>query len=495
MADEPDLFSRSSPPRAARAAARTTHGDRSHEGRPRPAGTEHQHGTSASEGTGHAPLAERMRPVSLEEVVGQRHLLDPERIVRGMLAGGRPHSLLLWGPPGSGKTTLARLLAVAFGLPWVQLSAVLSGVKDLRAAVERAELELKATGRPTVVFIDEIHRFNTAQQDALLPHVERGTIVLVGATTENPSFEVNAPLLSRLRVLTLEPLAPGEVAELVDRALADRERGLGGLDVRLAGEARDLLTAHADGDARIALGTLEVAADLATRTPDRTITPDLVREAAQRRGLRYDRAGDEHYGVISAFIKSLRGSDPDAALYWLVRMLEAGEDPLFIARRMVIFAAEDVGNADPRALSLAISVRDAVHFVGLPEGRIPLAQGVTYLATAAKSNASYAALGRATEDVRRTGTQPVPLHLRNAPTTFMRSLGYGAGYQYPHDDPEHFVAEDYLPEDLRDRQYYEPSTQGEEGAIGERLARWRRLRDAARGERGDREAKRKRSDP
>jgi putative ATPase len=461
---EPDLFSRAErdaddkPSRARRAAAR-------------PDGDAAAHA---------APLAERMRPHSLEEYVGQHHLVGPGRLIQAMMQGKKLHSLLLWGPPGTGKTTLARLLAESLGLPFAQLSAVLSGVKDLRAIVERAELELAATGRATVVFIDEIHRFNKAQQDALLPHVERGTIIMIGATTENPSFEVIAPLLSRSRVLTLEPLDEAALGTLIDRALAEPERGLGRLGLALADDARAMLIAHAQGDARVALGTLEVAAEIAARTADRRITVERVAEAAQRRALRYDRQGEEHYNVISAFIKSMRGSDPDAALYYLVRMLEAGEDPLFIARRMVIFAAEDVGNADPRALQVAISVKDAVHFVGLPEGRIPLAQGVTYLATAPKSNASYAALGRVTEEVRASGTLPVPLHLRNAPTGLMRSLGYGAAYQYPHAAPEHFVAEQYLPDELRGRRWYEPGTQGEERDIAQRLAGWRAASGARR---------------
>ena len=462
---ERDLFSglESPPSSAATRGPRARGGDPGHDGS----------GTAAAG----APLAERMRPRSLDEYVGQRHLVAPGHLVHAMIAGGKLHSLLLWGPPGTGKTTLSRLVAESLDLPFAQLSAVLSGVKELRAIVERAEVELSASGRPTVVFIDEIHRFNKAQQDALLPHVERGTIILIGATTENPSFEVIAPLLSRSRVLTLEPLDDGAIGALVDRALADDARGLGSLAVTLADDARDVLIGHAQGDARIALGALEVAAELAARSAERRIGVDHVQEAVQRRTLRYDRKGEEHYNVISAFIKSMRGSDPDAALYWMVRMLEAGEDALFIARRMVIFAAEDVGNADPRALQVALAVKDAVHFIGLPEGRIPLAQGATYLATAPKSNASYAALNAATAEVRASGTLPVPMHLRNAPTELMRSLGYARNYQYPHDAPGHHVAEEYLPDDLRGRRWYEPTDAGNERAIAERLGAWRAARD------------------
>src|SRR6185436_2515834 len=416
-----------------------------------------------------APLAERMRPRTIDEFVGQRHLLGSGRLLSDLLAAGRVESLILWGPPGTGKTTLARLLAAAAGGPTARFSAVLQGVKELRVIIDEAERELARGGRPTVLFVDEIHRFNKAQQDAFLPHVEAGTIVLIGATTENPSFEVIAPLLSRTRVLVLEPLTDDDVGELVDRALADPERGLGKQGLTLDPTARGFLLERAQGDARIAFGTLEVAARVASAHGTHRLDLAIVEEAAQQKALRYDKGGEEHYNVISAFIKSLRGSDPDAAVYWLMRMLEAGEDPLFIARRMVIFAAEDVGNAEPQALQVAVAVKDAVHFVGLPEGRIPLAQAATFLATCPKSNAAYRALLAATEDVRRTGALPVPLHLRNAPTPLMKGLGYGAGYQYPHDHPDAEVEQQYLPDALGDRRYYEPTDRGRERDIGERL--------------------------
>jgi putative ATPase len=421
-----------------------------------------------------APLAERMRPRSVDEFVGQRHLLGPGRLLSDMLATGRVESLILWGPPGSGKTTLAHLLGAQAGGPSVAFSAVLQGVKELRQIIDEAEGELARSGRPTVLFVDEIHRFNKAQQDAFLPHVEAGTIVLIGATTENPSFEVIAPLLSRTRVLVLEPLSPDDVGTLVDRALADAERGLGRAGLTLEPAARALLLERADGDARIALGTLELCARVADAHGTRTIDLAIVEEAAQQRALRYDKGGEEHYNVISAFIKSLRGGDPDAAVYWLVRMIEAGEDPLFVARRMVVFAAEDVGNAEPQALQVAVAAKDAVHFVGLPEGRIPLAQAATFLATCPKSNASYRALLGATEDVRSGGALPVPLHLRNAPTPLMQKLGYGHGYEYLHDHPDAVVEQQYLPDRLVGRRYYEPTERGHERAIGERLRQWRR---------------------
>lgn len=416
-----------------------------------------------------APLAERMRPRSLEEYVGQRHLVDPSRLVGEMARGGALQSLILWGPPGTGKTTLARLLAAAGGAQCLHFSAVTSGVKDLRQAIEDARAMRARGGVRPVLFVDEIHRFNKAQQDALLPHVESGVVTLIGATTENPSFEVIAPLLSRCSVVVLESLAAGEIGELIDRALADVERGLGRLAVAIAADARSFLIDSASGDARTALNTLEAAAALAARA-DSQITLAIAEEAAQRRALLYDKGGEEHYNVVSAFIKSMRGSDPDAAVYWLMRMLEAGEDPRFIARRMVIFASEDIGTADPQALPLAIAARDAYEFVGLPEGRIPLAHAATYLAVAPKSNASYRAMLAAGEDVRRHGALPVPHHLRNAPTSLMKDLKYGAGYQYAHDRPDAIVEHDHLPEALRHRRYYEPGDRGVDREIAARLA-------------------------
>ncbi len=426
-----------------------------------------------------APLAERMRPRSVEEFAGQRHLLAPGRVLHDMLAGGQVESLILWGPPGSGKTTLAHLLAAAGGAEAVSFSAVLQGVKELRQIVDEAEAELGRTGRRTVLFVDEIHRFNKAQQDAFLPHVEAGTLTLIGATTENPSFEVIAPLLSRTRVLVLNPLEPEELGGVIDHALADEEHGLGRDHLSLAPEARAFLIDHAQGDARVALNTLELGARLARTGGVRELTLARVEEAAQQRALRYDKGGEEHYNVVSAFIKSLRGSDPDAALYWMMRMLEAGEDPLFVARRMVIFAAEDVGNAEPQALQVAVAAKDAVHFVGLPEGRIPLAQAATFLATCPKSNAAYRAMLAAAEDVRRAGALPVPLHLRNAPTPLMKGLGYGAGYQYPHEHEDAIVEQDHLPDALAGRRYYEPTDRGREREIAERLRAWRAHRKSS----------------
>jgi putative ATPase len=424
-----------------------------------------------------APLAERMRPRTLEEFVGQAHLVAPGRLLREMIEGQRLHSLILWGPPGSGKTTLALLISHSIQAYFVHFSAVLSGVRELRDVIAEAKEQLKYHGRRTILFVDEIHRFNKAQQDAFLPHVEDGTVMLIGATTENPSFEIIAPLLSRTSVLVLEPLTPEDVRQLLDRALTDAERGLGERKLQIEPVALEFLADYARGDARLGLNALEAAADLATTKGLTTIDVKLAEEAAQHRVLLYDKAGDEHYNVVSAFIKSMRGSDPDAAVYWLMRMIEAGEDPLFIARRMVIFAAEDVGNADPQALQVAVAAKDAFHFVGLPEGRIPLAQAVTYLASAPKSNASYMAMCAAAEDVKRYGPLPVPLPLRNAPTPLMKALDYGRDYKYAHDYEGHVVEQQHLPDKLKSRRYYQPSDSGAEREIRRRLEEMRELKE------------------
>ena len=424
------------------------------------------------------PLAERMRPRSISEVVGQDHLLGPGRMLSRMVEAKALPSMVFWGPPGVGKTTLAMLLARDSGAEFRSIAAVAGGIAELRAAVGDAR-DVVASGRRMVLFIDEIHRWNRAQQDACLPHVESGLFTLIGATTENPSFEIISPLLSRARVLVLNPLTADEIARMVSRALADTERGLGalGLTIDEAGSAE--LAAVADGDGRRALNTLEVAAELARADSSPQVTAHHVLEAAQRKTQLYDQKGDEHYNVISAFIKSMRGSDPDGALYWMMRMVEAGEDPMFIARRMVIFAAEDIGNADPRALQIAISVRDALHFVGMPEGAIPLAQGVTYLAGAPKSNASYVAMKKAREDVQQHGSLPVPVHLRNAPTALMSKLGYGRDYRYPHDYGGAIIAQEYLPDELRGNIYYEPTERGYEARIRDYVARVREARGKA----------------
>lgn len=424
-----------------------------------------------------APLAARMRPRSLDEVVGQPHLLGPGAPLRALAERGSLPSIVLWGPPGCGKTSIAGLLAGCGPVPsarFLPFSAVTVGVKEIREVAERARRDA-AAGRRTVLFLDEIHRFNRAQQDALLPHVESGTLTLIGATTENPSFEVNGALLSRCRVFTLRALGEDDLRTLVLRALADTERGLGRSGVTLAPEALEALIAVADGDARRALGLLEAAAALHAGAGP--LSPETVQRAAGQRVLLHDRDREEHYNVVSAFIKSLRASDPDAALYYLARLLEAGDDPLFIARRLVIFAAEDVGNAEPAALGLATAAFLALERVGLPEGRIPLAQAVTFLACAPKSNASYLGIERAAAAVAEHGALAVPLHLRNAPTSLLRELGYGAGYRYPHDAPRRFVPDPNLPERLRGARFYEPTREGSEGALADRLARWRKERD------------------
>lgn len=425
-----------------------------------------------------APLAERMRPRSLDEVVGQDELVGRGAPLRRLADSGALPSLVLWGPPGCGKTTLARLLSGDPGRnAFVALSAVTAGVKEVREVVERAKREARA-GRRTVLFLDEIHRFNRAQQDALLPHVERGVLTLIGATTENPSFEVVAPLLSRCRVFTLEPIAREALAALVSRALADPERGLGSDSIAAETDAVHAIADAADGDARRALGLLEASAALArAEAPEAPrIDVAVVRRAAGSLAIRHDRDREQHYDVVSAFIKSLRASDPDAALYWGARMLEGGEDPRFLARRLAIFASEDVGNAEPAALPLAMAAYQAVERVGMPEARIALAQAITFLACAPKSNAAYRAMESALATVRESGSPAVPLHLRNAPTRLLRDLGYGRDYRHPQQEPGRFVEAWNLPSELGARRFYEPTEVGAEALHRERVAEWRRRR-------------------
>ncbi len=421
-----------------------------------------------------APLAARMRPASLDEFVGQEHLVGPGRVLRKAIEGGRVPSIVLWGPPGSGKTTLAFVIANSTHSDFKAVSAVSAGVADLRRVIDEAKKARRDRGQRTILFIDEIHRFNKGQQDAILPYVEDGTVTLIGATTENPSFEVTSPLLSRAQVLTLKELTRDQVKLIIERALADRKRGLGDLNVVLGEEAMDHLISIARGDARIALNALEIAA-LAT-PPDeagkRNVTLSTIEDAVQHPALRYDRAGDQHYDFISALHKSIRGSDPDAALYWLGRMIEAGEDPLFIARRVVRAASEDIGLADPQALVVAMAAQQAVHFIGLPEGNLALAEAVVYLATAPKSNSLYTAYSAVQEEIKKGYGEPVPMHLRNAPTQLMKRLGYGHNYKYPHQYPGHFVEEQYLPEGLQGKHFYRPGDQGYEKSIGERLKAW-----------------------
>ncbi len=436
---------------------------------------------SLFEGDAPAPLAARMRPRTLDEFVGQAHLVGPGRALRRAIENDTVPSMILWGPPGTGKTTLAEIVAKATGAEFVALSAVSAGVADLRAVVADAQAA-RALGKRTVLFIDEIHRFNKAQQDAVLPYVEDGTITLIGATTENPSFEVISALLSRSRVFVLKALDDEQVAQVVRRALADSERGLGAERVTLDDDALAALVGLSNGDARVALGTLEYAAAAAPRDPTgaRRIDRDLIADAMQRRMVAYDKKGDNHYDVISAFIKSIRGSDPDGGVYWLARMLDAGEDPLFIARRLVILASEDVGLADSRGLLIAMAAQQAVHFVGMPEGFYPLAHATLYLATAPKSNSVGRAYGAALRDVEATRNDPVPLNLRNAPTGLMKKLGYGSGYRYAHEDyaemagsgdlPPAERLEPYLPENVRDHAYFEPGSQGEEARLRDWIA-------------------------
>ncbi|MDO8461478.1 MAG: replication-associated recombination protein A [Deltaproteobacteria bacterium] len=409
-----------------------------------------------------APLAEKMRPQTLDEFVGQRHIVASGQPLHQQILKDEIPSLILWGPPGSGKTTLARIIAHQTKASFHGLSAVLSGVKELREIIEMADGDLRLHNQKTILFIDEIHRWNKAQQDALLPHIENGTIILIGATTENPSFEVISPLLSRTKIYTLQPLSVEELRGIIERAVKNQA------GIELEEEALRYLIATSDGDARRALNTLEIAMGLLPKN-QKKISLQTVEQAVQKKSLLYDKSGEEHYNLISAFIKSMRGSDPDAAIYYLARMLEAGEEPLFLARRMVIFASEDVGNADPQAIQVAISAMQAFDFVGLPEGWIPLAQCATYLASAPKSNASYSAYKKAKADIEETGYQPVPKNLRNAPTKLMKEEGYGKGYQYPHDFEKNYIKEEYLPEKLRSRKYYEPTENGYEKEIRRHL--------------------------
>ena len=427
-----------------------------------------------------APLAERMRPRTFDEIVGQEDLLGHGRPLREAIERDALQSVILWGPPGTGKTTLARVIATVTRAHFVAFSAVLSGIKDIKAVMAEAEEARRHLGRRTILFIDEIHRFNKAQQDAFLPRVESGDIVLIGATTENPSFEVNAALLSRSRVFLLQPLTVEETTRLLRRALDDAERGLGGAGLQTTDDAIAAMAQHANGDARVALNLLELAATMAGGPTPRRIDRDLLGHVIQRRALLYDKTGEEHFNLISALHKSLRNSDPDAGIYWLARMLEAGEDPMYIARRLIRFASEDVGNADPTALALAVAAKDAVHFIGMPEGNAALAQAVVFLATAPKSNAVYTAYQQAAEDAHARLAEPVPLHLRNAPTKLMKELDYGKGYRYAHDDADGVAAMDCLPPSLTGRIYYEPTTRGHEKDIARRLGAWRTLKQKKR---------------
>lgn len=438
------------------------------------------HARKAAQST--MPLAERMRPGHIKEFVGQDRVLGAGSLIRHAIEEDQIFSMILWGPPGCGKTTLARMIAGQTQSHFVQFSAVLSGIKEIRAVIEEARNQQKIHRRRTILFVDEIHRFNKAQQDAFLHHVESGLITLIGATTENPSFEVITPLLSRCRVIPLDRLTEADLAVIIEQALRDRPRGLGELNLELTPEAREAIIRIADGDGRVALNSLEVAASLVvsrkkTRSPETAgeITLKDLEAALQKKALVYDKNGEEHYNLISALHKSLRDSDPDAALYWLARMLAAGEDPFYIARRMVRFASEDIGNADPGALGVALNAMEAFKFLGHPEGELALAQAALYLATAPKSNSIYCAFGKVYEVIQKTGSLPVPFHIRNAPTALMQDLGYGKDYKYAHNYRDAIVEQEHMPDKLKGQHFYFPTGRGFEKAIKERLEKWRRL--------------------